>query len=135
MEAVAAARLRKAEGRIAALRPYAQVTRSLTRRAAAEAGNVPQLAILDERKHVERLAILLITGDRGLAGAFNANIIREGLLIRDGVLSEPVREITIASTLQRLLLDIEAVGNDLEWLPMSAAGVTLVVGDVTMSGA
>ncbi len=83
MEAVAAARLRKAENRIAALRPYAQARRTLTRRAAAEAGNVSHLAILDEREDVKRLAILLITGDRGLAGAFNANIIREGLLERD----------------------------------------------------
>jgi len=83
MEAVAAARLRKAENRIAALRPYAQARRTLTRRAAAEAGNVPQLGILDEREDVQHLAILLITGDRGLAGAFNANIIREGLQVRD----------------------------------------------------
>jgi F-type H+-transporting ATPase subunit gamma len=83
MEAVAAARLRKAENRIAHLRPYAQATRNLTRRAAAEAGNISHLAILDERKDVNRLAILLITGDRGLAGAFNANIIREGLHLRD----------------------------------------------------
>ena len=43
-------------------------------------------------------------------------------------------KITIASTIQRLLLDVVAVGNDLEWLPMSAAGLTLVVDDVTMSG-
>ena len=83
MEAVAAARLRKAENRIAHLRPYAQATWNLTRRAAAEAGNISHLAILDERKDVNRLAILLITGDRGLAGAFNANIIREGLHLRD----------------------------------------------------
>jgi F-type H+-transporting ATPase subunit gamma len=83
MEAVAAARLRKAENRIAHLRPYAQARRTLTRRAAAESGNISHLAILDERKHVNRLAILLITGDRGLAGAFNANIIREGLQLRD----------------------------------------------------
>ena len=83
MEAVAAARLRKAENRIAHLRPYAQARRNLTRRAAAEAGSISHLAILDERKDVNRLAILLITGDRGLAGAFNANIIREGLHLRD----------------------------------------------------
>ncbi len=83
MEAVAAARLRKAEQRIAHLRPYAQARRNLTRRAAAEAGNVSHLPILDEREDVKRLAILLITGDRGLAGAFNANIIREGLHLRD----------------------------------------------------
>jgi F-type H+-transporting ATPase subunit gamma len=83
MEAVAAARLRKAENRIASLRPYAQARRNLTRRAAAEAGSISHLPILDERKDVNRLAILLITGDRGLAGAFNANIIREGLNLRD----------------------------------------------------
>ena len=45
-----------------------------------------------------------------------------------------MREFTIASTLQRMLHDVEAVGTDLEWLPMSAAGVSLVVGDVTVSG-
>jgi len=82
---------------------------------------------------------LLVQGVAGLhsgvnpvSGDFSTGA--EGLLIRDGALAEPVREITIASTLQRLLLDIVAVGDDLEWLPMSAAGVTLVVGDVTMSG-
>ncbi|MDQ2700675.1 MAG: ATP synthase F1 subunit gamma [Actinomycetota bacterium] len=88
MEAVAAARLRKAEGRIAQLRPYAQAHRRLTRRAAAEAGNVSHLPILQVRDKVEKLAILLVTGDRGLAGAFNANIIREGLNLRDEAVSE-----------------------------------------------
>lgn len=58
----------------------------------------------------------------------------EGLRIRGGALAEPLREFTVASTLQRLLLDVAAVGNDLTWLPMSSAGVTLVVGDVTISG-
>ena len=58
----------------------------------------------------------------------------EGLRIRGGELAEPLREFTIASTLQRLLHDVVAVGSDLTWLPMSAAGVTLVVGDVSVSG-
>ena len=58
----------------------------------------------------------------------------EGLRIRNGQLAEPLREFTIASTLQRLLLDVRAVGSDLTWLPMSAAGLTLVVGDVAVSG-
>ena len=58
----------------------------------------------------------------------------EGLRIRNGELAEPIREFTVASTLQRMLLDVVAVGNDLTWLPMSAAGVTLVVADVTVSG-
>src|SRR5262245_27229974 len=58
----------------------------------------------------------------------------EGLRIRNGALAEPLREFTIASTLQRLLLDVVAVGSDLTWLPMRAAGLTLVVGDVAVSG-
>ena len=45
-----------------------------------------------------------------------------------------MREFTIASTLQRMLKDVHAVGGDVEWLPMRAAGVTLVVADVTVSG-
>ena len=59
----------------------------------------------------------------------------EGLRISGGSLGEPMREFTIASTLQRMLADVEAVGGDLEWLPMSAAGVSLVIRDVTISGA
>jgi PmbA protein len=59
----------------------------------------------------------------------------EGLRIRGGALAEPLREFTIASTLQRLLLDVTAIGGDVTWLPMGAAGVTLVVGDVSISGA
>jgi PmbA protein len=58
----------------------------------------------------------------------------EGLRIRGGEVAEPLREFTIASTLQRLLHDVTAVGSDLTWLPMSAAGLTLVVGDVSVSG-
>ena len=45
-----------------------------------------------------------------------------------------MREFTIASTLQRMLQDVVEVGGDVEWLPMGAAGVTLVIRDVTMSG-
>jgi PmbA protein len=58
----------------------------------------------------------------------------EGVRIRAGELAEPLREFTIASTLQRLLQDVSAVGADLTWLPMSAAGLTLVVDDVAVSG-
>ncbi len=59
----------------------------------------------------------------------------EGLMIRDGALAEPVREITIASTIQRMLLDVVAVGNDLEWLPGAAAGVTIAIAEMSMGGA
>jgi PmbA protein len=58
----------------------------------------------------------------------------QGLRIRGGALAEPLREFTIASTIQRLLLDIAALGDDLTWLPMSAAGLTVVIDDVAISG-
>jgi F-type H+-transporting ATPase subunit gamma len=78
MEMVAAARLRRAEQRIEALRPYARGIRQLTRRASEEAGDISQVPALQKREEVKRVGILLVTGDRGLAGAFNTNIIREG---------------------------------------------------------
>jgi PmbA protein len=59
----------------------------------------------------------------------------EGLLVRDGELADPVRELTIASSIQRMLLGVTAVGNDLEWLPSRAAGVTLAISEMSMSGA
>jgi PmbA protein len=58
----------------------------------------------------------------------------DGLMVRGGAPAEPVREVTIASTLQRLLTDVVAVGDDLTYFPWEAAGVTLAVADVTMSG-
>ncbi len=83
MEMVAAARLRRAEQRIEALRPYAGAIRRMTRQAAEAAGNVPNLPILNEHDSEDTVAILLVTGDRGLAGAFNSQIVRAG--VRAGV--------------------------------------------------
>jgi F-type H+-transporting ATPase subunit gamma len=79
MEMVAAARLRRAEQRISDLRPYAEGIRRLTRQASAHAGGIPRVPVLVERENVKRVGIVLVTGDRGLAGAFNSNIIREGM--------------------------------------------------------
>ena len=79
MEMVAAARLRRAELRIEALRPYAGAIRRMTKQASAAAGNVPNFPILEDRENVETVGIMLVTGDRGLAGAFNSQIIRAGL--------------------------------------------------------
>ncbi len=80
MQMVAAARLRRAEQRIAALRPYAGAIRRMTRQAAAAAGGeVAGNPILQQHDKLETAAILLITADRGLAGAFNSQIIRAGL--------------------------------------------------------
>jgi F-type H+-transporting ATPase subunit gamma len=79
MEMVAAARLRRAEQRIEQLRPYAQGMRKLTRRAAEQAGGMPRVPVMVEREQEKRVGVVLITGDRGLAGAFNTNIIRDGM--------------------------------------------------------
>jgi F-type H+-transporting ATPase subunit gamma len=79
MEMVAAARLRRAEQRIEALRPYAGAIRRMTRQAAEAAGFVPQLPILNPHDSEDTVAILLFTGDRGLAGAFNSQIVRAGV--------------------------------------------------------
>jgi F-type H+-transporting ATPase subunit gamma len=88
MEMVAAARLRRAEQRISDLRPFAEGMRKLTRRAAAQAGGIPRVPVLIERENVKRVGIVLVTGDRGLAGAFNANIIREGMRMAGEVREE-----------------------------------------------
>jgi F-type H+-transporting ATPase subunit gamma len=79
MEMVAAARLRRSEQRIADLRPYSEGMRKLTRIASAHTAGVPRIPVLIERENVKRVGIVLVTGDRGLAGAFNSNIIREGM--------------------------------------------------------
>jgi F-type H+-transporting ATPase subunit gamma len=80
MEMVAAARLRRAEQRIAALRPYAGAIRRMTRQAAqAAGGEIRGLPILSEHESVDTVAIMLVTADRGLAGAFNSQIVRSGL--------------------------------------------------------
>src|SRR5512133_1254437 len=80
MEMVAAARLRRAEQRIAHLRPYAGAIRRMTRQAAeAAGGEVGQLPILQQHDSEKTIAILLVTADRGLAGAFNSQILRAGL--------------------------------------------------------
>ena len=74
----------------------------------------------------------LHSGVNAVSGDFSVGA--DGLMIRDGQLAEPVREITLASTLQRLLLGIVAVGNDLDWRPGGATAATLVIADVSMSG-
>ena len=79
MEMVAAARLRRAEQRIEHLRPYAGAIRRMTRQAAAAAEHIPSLPILQEHEEVRRVGLLFVTGDRGLAGAFNSQILRAGL--------------------------------------------------------
>ena len=74
----------------------------------------------------------LHSGVNAVSGDFSTGA--AGLLIQNGEVGAPVREFTIASTLQRMLLDIAEVGGDIDWLPMRAAGMSLVIRDSTMSG-
>lgn len=73
------------------------------------------------------------SGVNTVSGDFSVGA--EGLMIRDGALAEPVREVTIASTLQRMLLHLTHIGSDLEWLPRTASGVTLAIEGVSLGGA
>jgi len=74
----------------------------------------------------------LHSGVNPISGDFSVGA--SGLVISNGTTGAPIREFTIASTLQRMLLDVVEVGGDVDWLPMSAAGVSLVIRDVTLSG-
>ena len=72
------------------------------------------------------------SGVNTVSGDFSVGA--EGLMIRGGALAEPVREVTVASTLQRMLQSIVEIGGDLRWLPGSAAGQTLAIADMQLSG-
>ena len=85
MEMVAAARLRRAEQRIAAMRPYAQAIRKMTQQVADASEGAADVPLLEERESVSNVGIALVTGDRGLAGSFNSQIIREGLRLKKRV--------------------------------------------------
>jgi PmbA protein len=74
----------------------------------------------------------LHSGVNPVSGDFSVGI--EGILITDGELGQPIREATMASSLLRMLGNVTAIGADVEWLPANAAGQTLAVADVTMSG-
>ncbi len=115
MEMVAAARLRRAEQRIEHLRPYADIIRRMTRQAAERAGHVPNLPILEERESVSNVGLVLITGDRGLAGAFNSQIVRAGV---------------------RAAAEHSSEGHDAKWFAAGRRGVSsLTFRDYDVAGA
>jgi PmbA protein len=72
------------------------------------------------------------SGVNPVSGDFSVGA--EGLMVRGGVLAEPVREVTIASTLQRMLQSVLHIGSDVEWLPGVAAGQTLAIDGMALSG-
>ena len=75
----------------------------------------------------------LHSGVNRVSGDFSVGV--EGLMVRGGARAEPIREATAASTLQRLLLDVSAVGGELEWTPGGTGSAALVIPGVTLSGA
>jgi F-type H+-transporting ATPase subunit gamma len=97
MEMVAAARLRRAEQRISVLRPYAGAIRRMTRQAAEAAGSVPSVPILAQHENEETVAILIVAADRGLAGAFNSQIIRAGIRLASELESDGKKVVWYAS--------------------------------------
>ena len=74
----------------------------------------------------------LHSGTNPISGDFSVGA--EGLMIRNGTFAEPVKEITIASTLQRMLQDVSAIGNDLQFLPGAIAGQTLLISEMSIAG-
>ena len=89
------------------------------------------LSTTDEALYVQSVSGLH-SGTNPVSGDFSVGA--EGLMVRGGAFAEPVREVTIASTLPRMLLDIAEIGSDLTWLPGGAAGVTVVLPEMTLSG-
>ncbi|HUV57372.1 MAG TPA: TldD/PmbA family protein [Acidimicrobiales bacterium] len=90
------------------------------------------IASVGEGIYVESL-MGIHSGVNPISGDFSVGV--TGRIIRDGQLAEPVREVTVASTLQRMLLDVSHVGNDVEWLPGNSAGQTIAIGEIAVSGA
>src|SRR5688572_317488 len=87
MELVAAAKLRRAELRIRALRPYAETMNELIA-GVGRASTSVRLPLLEQRESVETVAIVPLTGDRGLAGAFNAQILRRAFALERSLVAE-----------------------------------------------
>ena len=101
MELVASARLRRAQARIEELRPYADRMTELMIGTARASSSVRGLPLLQRRETEKTVAIVPVTGDRGLAGAFNAQVLRAGF---------------------RLERELRAEGRDVRWLAVGRKG-------------
>ena len=89
MELVASARLRRAQARIEAMRPYADRMMELMVGTARASTSLQGLTLL-QRREVKRAAIVALTGDRGLAGAFNAQVLRQAFALERRLRAEEV---------------------------------------------
>jgi F-type H+-transporting ATPase subunit gamma len=94
LEAVSASSVRKAQAAVLASRPYAQHAYDVLVNVAAQSTGVPLHPLLEVRPEVNRISVVLITGDRGLAGAYNANIVRRAIRFVEQY-EHPVHWITV----------------------------------------
>jgi PmbA protein len=117
-----------------AVRDYASTPRAGTQALLVVPGDLDDeglLAAAGDGIYVQGVSGLH-SGTNPVSGDFSVGI--SGRAIRGGVLAEPVREATIASTLQRMLLDVVGVGSERVWLPGGTGAVALVIEGVSLSG-
>jgi F-type H+-transporting ATPase subunit gamma len=88
LELVAAAKLRRAQTRIEAMRPYADTMGDLISGVGRAASSVRSLPLLQQREEVNTVLIVPLTGDRGLAGAFNGQVIRRAFAVERALVAE-----------------------------------------------
>src|SRR4051794_27062174 len=101
LELVAGARLRRAQARSDEMRPYADRMQELMVGTAQAASSVRNLALLQQHDEVKRVGIVVVTGDRGLAGPFNGQVLRKGF---------------------ELEREARAAGQDVAWLAVGRKG-------------
>jgi F-type H+-transporting ATPase subunit gamma len=101
MELVAAAKLRRAQQRIEAMRPYADRMLELIGGVSRAAASVRSIPLLQRREDARTVAVVPITGDRGLAGAFNSQVLRRAFAVER---------------------DLTADGRDVRWLVSGKKG-------------
>jgi F-type H+-transporting ATPase subunit gamma len=94
LEAVSASKVRRAQDQVLATRPYALKARELLASVASLAGGETRHPLLTNRTHVNSAYILIITSDRGLAGAFNTNVARLAFEYAKGF-GKPVNYVTL----------------------------------------
>jgi F-type H+-transporting ATPase subunit gamma len=96
LELVAGARLRRAQSRIEEMRPYADRMQELMVGTARAASSVRNLKLLQERDEIRRVAFVVVTGDRGLAGPFNGQVLRRAFELERQARSEGQEVIWLA---------------------------------------
>src|SRR3954463_3808304 len=88
LELVAGARLRRAQHRIEEMRPYADRMQELMVGTARAASSLRNLALLQQRDEVRRVAFVVVTGDGGFAGPFSGQVLRRAFELERQVRAE-----------------------------------------------